>query len=82
MKHISHISLCKLGSVIDQYVWKLELHDESILFGEEAGRQGAMESPDKINAKCIPVSETHHSGSLVFWNVTLCSLNYMSYVTV
>jgi hypothetical protein len=24
------------------------------------------ESPDKIDAKCIPLSETHHSGSLVF----------------
>jgi len=35
------ISSCKLGFVIDQYVWKLELPDNSILSGEEAGRQWA-----------------------------------------
>jgi len=41
MKHISHMSLRKLGSVIDQYVWKLELPDNSILFVKEAGSQWA-----------------------------------------
>jgi hypothetical protein len=41
------------------------------------------QSQDKINAKCMPSSEPCHSGSEVFWDVTLCSLNYtMSHARV
>lgn len=36
------MSLHKVGFVIDQYVWKLELPDNSILFGEETGTRWAQ----------------------------------------